>query len=378
MSFNPEHKSEHLNIIGSGVLGLTCALEIAKEKGRYTITIITADADSSTWSPSAPPKIEKVAEDFASPWAGAYWQSFVATRDPKTFNEKRLQDWEKTSFKELWKISETDKSIVMVKYLILGVLSPRDVFVETSQHYSSKPIVTNILMKNLVTMSYLGTPICVQRLAKVFAIQLCQMGVRIVHHRLNSLAEAFEGNNTLQIPRADIVINASGLGAATLLGVEDKSVHPIRGQLVLVKPPQPICFSTRDSSRKTYIISRPSVDPEIDEEVILGGCYQADNFDLSVDPDLTNHILCEAFQTRPDLSSDGTLQGIHVLKEVVALRPARKDGARLEVEKVVISGENKHAVHCYGIGGAGFQSSYGMAQEALGLIKALREGRETV
>lgn len=183
--------------------------------------------------------------------------------------------------------------------------------------------------------------------------QLSALGVRIIHHRLDSLTEAFEGIASLGIPPADKVINASGLGSASLLGVEDSLMYPIRGQTVLVRPPQPIRFSTRDPSRKTYIISRPSADPEIAEEVILGGCYQEGNFDLSVDPQLTAHILQEALLTRPDLSKDGTVEGICVLKEIVGLRPARKTGARLEIEHITIAGKTKHVVHCYGIGSVG-------------------------
>ncbi|KAH9812150.1 hypothetical protein DFH28DRAFT_1223615 [Melampsora americana] len=380
MSFNPEHGSNRvINIIGSGVLGLTCALELAKEKGCYTVTIITADADSSTWSPSNPPQIERVTEDFASPWAGAFWQSFVSKRDPEKAGEKRLQDWEKTSFVELWKISEIDQSIVMQidchEYFDQELRDHElpwytDLCPEFRRLSSSE--LANLPRPRHAGISFKTISLNPMIYLTYLHAQLSRLGVRIVHHRLNSLGEAFEANDNLQIPRADIVVNASGLGAATLLGVEDNSVHPIRGQLVLVQPPQPIHFATRDPLRKTYIISRPSIDPEINEEVILGGCYQAGNFDLSVDPDLSNHILREAFQTRPDLSSDGTMEGIHVLKEIVALRPARRDGARLEVEQVVISGEEKHVVHCYGIGGAGFQSSYGMAQETLRLIKGLQ------
>jgi D-amino-acid oxidase len=33
----------------------------------------------------------------------------------------------------------------------------------------------------------------------------------------------------------DLVVNATGLGAKSLVGVEDDTVYPIRGQTVLVK-----------------------------------------------------------------------------------------------------------------------------------------------
>jgi len=59
-------------------------------------------------------------------------------------------------------------------------------------------------------------------------------GIPIIRRRLTSLDEAY---NIAEVGRVGLVINATGLGAKGLIGVEDQNVYPARGQTVLVKAP---------------------------------------------------------------------------------------------------------------------------------------------
>jgi hypothetical protein len=59
--------------------------------------------------------------------------------------------------------------------------------------------------------------------------------IPLVRHRLSSLDEAYD---LPTIGKVGLVINATGLGARSLVGVEDKAVYPARGQTVLVKAPE--------------------------------------------------------------------------------------------------------------------------------------------
>lgn len=102
------------------------------------------------------------------------------------------------------------------------------------------------------------------------AQQLRSAGVPIQRKRLTSLEEAY---NLPSYGRVNLVINATGLGARSLLGNKDPSdIYPIRGQTVLVKVPQgwkKTCFmmasdhpdekTTKDTEipEPTYIIPRP-------------------------------------------------------------------------------------------------------------------------
>ena len=67
------------------------------------------------------------------------------------------------------------------------------------------------------------------------ATQLRSSGIQFHRQRLSSLEEAY---NLPAFGPVKLVINASGLGAKSLLGVKDtKAIYPIRGQTVLVKAP---------------------------------------------------------------------------------------------------------------------------------------------
>lgn len=61
--------------------------------------------------------------------------------------------------------------------------------------------------------------------------------------------------------KADVVVNCSGLLAASLGGVEDKAVYPVRGQIVLVRNIAPAMFVTSgnddgDPDEICYIMTR--------------------------------------------------------------------------------------------------------------------------
>lgn len=375
-----EDPSVAINVIGSGVLGLTCALELAQRPGsRYRLTIITAENDLETWAQDRSRELG-IESDFASPWAGAFWHPF--TPHPETELEKRIAQWETTSFKKLWKISDEEPSVVMkvdfLKYYDHQLLpaelpwymtlcpQARRLNQEELAH-APKGKVDGITCKAITLNSILY----LEYLRK----KLSALDVKIIHHRLKSVSEAFIGNQEKSIPSANVVINASGLGAGKLEGVEDPSVEPIRGQCILIKPPKPIQIGTRDDEKRTYIISRPPTIPGEGEEVVLGGCYQPGNSDLTVDDTLADWMLDEALKVRPDLSPDGSVKGVKVLKHIAALRPGRKGGPRIEAEKFLIPVEahtrdaDGTLIHCYGIGGGGFQASFGIAEEVFSLVE---------
>ena len=58
------------------------------------------------------------------------------------------------------------------------------------------------------------------------------MGIPLQRRRLASLDHAFDISGIGKVP---LVVNATGLGARSLIGVEDTAVYPARGQTVLVR-----------------------------------------------------------------------------------------------------------------------------------------------
>lgn len=61
-----------------------------------------------------------------------------------------------------------------------------------------------------------------------------------------------------------------------------------------------------------------------------------------------------------------------MIRHGVGLRPLREDGPRIDKQKL----EDFWVVHNYGHAGYGYQTSYGSATEAVGLVKqALQQGK---
>lgn len=103
---------------------------------------------------------------------------------------------------------------------------------------------------------------------------------------------------------------------------------------------------------------------------LLGGSYQKGNWDGQVDPNLSLRIMKRAVELCPSLTGGGGIEALDVIRFGVGLRPVREAGVRLEREKV----REAWVVHNYGHGGYGYQSSYGCAGVAVGLVEeALRE-----
>lgn len=193
-------------------------------------------------------------------------------------------------------------------------------------------------------------------------------GVPIIRARVSSLDEAYSiaGRTTL-------VINATGLGARSLLGVEDDKVFPARGQTITVHAPTVRkCYSSKTRSRlpgtgfQTYIIPRPG--PE--GHVTLGGTFLKGDYSTLPDLATSERILKETYELCPELGQGKGWENIKVVSHNVGLRPAREGGMRLELEERVLGdygskkglipeggrdgmGRKVGVVHAYGIGPAG-------------------------
>ncbi|KAI0936990.1 hypothetical protein AcW1_001084 [Taiwanofungus camphoratus] len=202
--------------------------------------------------------------------------------------------------------------------------------------------------------------------------ELLARGVQFIRKRVHSLSEAA----ALTGPNG-IIVNATGLGARSLMGVEDTTVFPIRGQTVIVHAPSVKEFisfplGSASNGEATYMIPRPSPAGH----VLLGGTFQLDNWDTSIDYSTAKGIIERCAALAPSLADKET----RILSHNVGLRPARKNGPRVEVEWVDsdapkstegTSGPGRvMVVHAYGFGPAGYQNSWGAAEEVVSLIGA--------
>jgi D-amino-acid oxidase len=145
---------------------------------------------------------------------------------------------------------------------------------------------------------------------------------------------------------ASIVVNCTGLGAAALGGVQDSTVYPARGHVVLLRNDTAgrITFisGTDDGPEETtYIMQRPA-----GGGTIVGGCYQAGKTGADPDPAMGERILERAIKLVPDLANGKGREGLDVVRHGVGLRPVRKGGYRVEREQR----DGWNLVHNYGHG----------------------------
>lgn len=162
-----------------------------------------------------------------------------------------------------------------------------------------------------------------------------------------------------------IVMNCTGLGARELFN--DDKVYPIRGQTVLVKNTTNLVdtWSRVGSDHLSYLIPRPG-----NGGLIIGGCQQPNNSSYEVDQNLATKMLTWAKTLYP-----GVFPADHefeVIQHNVGLRPSRKGGVRIESERV---GERLY-IHGYGIGGWGYQASWGIGLKMRNLLEEALDSAE--
>ena len=183
-----------------------------------------------------------------------------------------------------------------------------------------------------------------------------QQGGIIIQKKVENLSE---------LSSYDVVINCTGLGAATL--VSDASMYPAKGQLVSVSAPwvQHFFLEGGWSAKQTYIFPRSLDNGK--KEVLLGGCFHENDCSEEISPDINKAILQRCQAAMPNLT------GAEVLDTWVGHRPMRKGGVRLEREE---GSHHPVVIHCYGHGGAGVTLHWGcvldvtdLLRDALGLAK---------
>lgn len=170
--------------------------------------------------------------------------------------------------------------------------------------------------------------------------------------------------------KTDVIVNCTGLMASKLGGVEDSSVYPARGQIVVVRNEAGKMLDasgTDDGDGEAcYVMTRAA-----GGGTILGGSYQVDNWESQPDPNLAIRIMKRAVKMCPELTNGKDIEHLDIIRHGVGLRPVRRGGTRVEKERI----GNVWVVHNYGAGGAGYQSSYGCAQKAVYLIECSNHAR---
>ena len=165
----------------------------------------------------------------------------------------------------------------------------------------------------------------------------------------------------------DLVVNCSGNGFG-----DDPNIFITRGQTCLVRN---TCDATvtRQNADGSWTFSVPRF---FDGGTIIGGTKEPDNWDAA--PSLANRerLLANFAATYPKVLESKGGQ-FDVLADVVGRRPTRRGGMRLEVEEVDVVSDKEEKndkkkpviVHAYGVGGRGYEVSWGVAGAVVALVK---------
>ncbi|KAF2149000.1 FAD dependent oxidoreductase [Myriangium duriaei CBS 260.36] len=355
-------------ILGAGVSGLTTALLLSRNE-RYSITIVAkhmpGDYDIEYASPWAGanmlpvskdgtpsnqyerdtwPEFAKLARD--APEAGIHFQNTVAYRRSKDTGTA-VSDWmselvrDDAWFRDLM----PDFKAIPKSELLPGT--------DGGNSFTSVCINTALYLPWLVS-------------------QCLKNGVVVRRGIADHIADAASLHHSGK--RADVVINCTGLSSLRLGGVEDRTMYPARGQIVVVRNDPKIMATisgTDDGPEEaTYVMHRAA-----GGGCVLGGCLQKDSWESQPDPGLAIRIMKRCIELCPKLVPAGKgIEALSIIRHSVGLRPMRERGIRIETERIACpEGKQLTVIHDYGHGGYGYQTSYGcsmaverLVQEAVG------------
>lgn len=335
--------NEQIVILGSGIIGLYTALQLAR-KGKACNIIIMAE-----YMPG-----DQSMRDFASPWAAANF-SCASDDTPTACRHDKLTfqnlDWLANKFPGVI------EKLPVREYFAPGE-EPTEAKLKSMEsflpkfHKSKRSLPNSNIHEPILCITYQTFNINSPKLLEALKNYLTHQGVTFLR-----LDKKLEHINQAFLKNTKTVFNCTGLGSRYLGGVEDENVYPARGQVVVVKAPhvkENVMLSTKYSD--TYIIPRANSGGL----VVLGG-YKQDNDWRDVTFSYYTQSILE--RTRELLP---VLENAEVVREVTGLRPCRKGGVRIERE---VRNDGRVIIHNYGACGAGFQSGYGMSLDAAALFE---------
>ncbi|CCH45986.1 D-amino acid dehydrogenase small subunit [Wickerhamomyces ciferrii] len=337
-------------VLGAGVIGLTSALKLL-EQG-YDVSIVGRNIPGD------------LDIHYTSPFAGANWSSFASK------SETFLQDLDKPGYLEFIRLSEQESNSAGVikiphhKYFTRGDLKKnggevtypwyknfvqgfRDLEKEELPKVQSNDTDDEIV----AGQEYLSVTISTTLYLNYLLQRIFRLGGTLQRKHVSHINDSYNLHHT-GLP-AQLVINCTGLLSRLLPGVEDPQVFPIRGQILWVRNSASKQISV---PIKGFVNESLYIFPRKEGGSIIGGTFQPNDWNSQPDSGLTKRMVSRAKKYLPELvdPSIGNPEEIDIIRENVGLRPARNGGPRIERVGSII--------HNYGIAGAGYQASYGLAE----------------
>ena len=305
-----------VTVVGGGVLGLTCALELAR--AGHTVEVRTADPLSDT----------------TSAVAAALWFPYRAAPADAVLR---------------WAATSLDVFAVLAEDPSTGVaLRPGTVVHRTAEPdlwwapsvAGHRPARTDELPPGAIAGTRCTLPVVHMGRYLPFLLETCRAhGVSVVRARVDRLTGL----------SGDVVVVAAGLGSGALLG--DDSGFPVQGQVVRLAEPGLTGWVLDEDNPAglTYVVPRG-------DDVVIGGTEVEGATGVRPDPAVEAAVLERACALVP------ALREARVLSRAVGLRPGRPT---VRLDRTLMDG--RPVVSCYGHGGAGVTLSWGCARDVVAL-----------
>jgi len=293
-------------VVGAGVVGLTCAVRLLEAGHR--VDVVARDLPLET----------------TSAIAAALWYPFRARA------QERVTAWCTTSYAVLEALAADEGTGVRM-------LTGTEVLREHEPEPWWRDAVPSLDRETSLPPGYAD--------GWTFVSPVIDMPVHLrwLVARIDELGGTLTRMNLSALPDdGTLVVNATGLGARHFGA--DPSVHPVRGQVVVVEQIG-LDRWTLDTGGLTYVVPRSA-------EIVVGGTDVEGEWSRTPDPAAAEQVLHRATALVPEL------EGARVLRHKVGLRPGRPE---VRLERV------GDVIHCYGHGGAGVTLAWGCADDVVGL-----------
>ncbi|KAF4967417.1 hypothetical protein FSARC_5030 [Fusarium sarcochroum] len=373
---------ETIVVIGAGVIGLTTALLLSKDRAN-AVTVVAkhmpGDYDIEYASPFAGANVVPMATKENShievqtwqelkrlcenvPEAGIHFQS--ACSNPALVWHKKTDP----SYTEC-RLKRRNKDLEHTT-VPAGIFDPNPWFRTLFQDYRD---LSPSELEGPYDSSSEWTSVCINTAIYLpwLVGQLLKNNVVLKRAVLSDIGDA-KGLSHTGNP-ASIIVNATGLGSLKLGGVRDTNMMPARGQIVLVRNEAPM-FGTSGTEDEPSDICY-SMTRAAGGGTILGGTYDLGNWESQPDPNTANRIMARIVNEHPEIADGKGIAGLSIIRHAVGLRPYRKNGVRIEEEKL---DSDTWIVHNYGHSGWGYQGSYGSAKMACELVEKIGKSKHNL
>lgn len=167
------------------------------------------------------------------------------------------------------------------------------------------------------------------------------------------------------------VVNASGFGLGGPEG--DRAMFVTRGQTCLVAEPCSDATVTRQNADGSWAFCVPR---GFDGGTVVGGTKEPGAWAAEPSAAVRDELLARLVRTYPRILDGSRTGRLTVLRDIVGRRPTRVGGPRIEGEVLARERGGGFVMHAYGLGGRGYELSWGVAEEVVEGVRRYLEVKE--